>query len=960
MQPNPQGPQLRRNIDEFYAWRLNHLKGDEKGEAQIFLDRLFRAFGHAGIKEAGATLEERIKKNDVKGTAFADLMWKPRCLVEMKKSGSDLKRHYRQAFDYWVNAVPNRPRYVVLCNFDEFWVYDFDSQMDAPVEQVSLDQLASRWESLAFLLPEEKKPSFGNDLVAVTREAAAAVAGVFGEMHQRGVRREVAQRFVLQSVMAMFAEDIGLLPAHFFTAALDDSLATKKPTDTAYDLLFNLFREMNTAGFTAGGRYRGTPYFNGGLFADINPFDISKDELQRLRQAANTDWSAVRPEIFGTLFEQSMDKDERHASGAHFTSQADIAKVVGPTIVTPWRERIAEARTRGSGGIEAMNKVLADMFTFRVLDPACGSGNFLYVAYREMRRLEHEALIAVSEMRRNPVLALQGTLSYVTPDHFFGIDVNPFAVELAKVTMMLAKKLSADELGDDRHVLPLDNLSDTIRATDALFSPWPKADAIIGNPPFLGRRFMVGELGADYCHKLAERHPNVSGVSDFVTYWFPLAHDRLPSGGRAGFVATNSIRQVHSRKASLDYIVDNGGVIYDAVSTQPWAGDAKVFVSIVNWIKDADVTPKVLWLNDGDLRLEVDTIPTSLSPTVDVRGAQPLLANQRPQRCFQGQTPGVTRGDGFVIGEAQAVKLGLDSGHIHPFLGGDELLWKSAVDRYVIDVAIDDVMSANADIPAIMKYLRASVLPKREEAASKESARNAKILNENPKAKVNKHHANFLARWWKLAYRREDLLREISTRKRYIATSRVASLNRLAVFEFVDSAIHPGDALTVFAMDDDYSLGVLSSSVHHDWTRARCSTFKGDPRYTSTTVFDSFPWPQSPSVETVKAVAEVSAEIVSRRAAMVARGVMLGDQYDSLRTPGKNWLRDLHEELDRLVLQAYGFSSQESSLAQILAINQDLASNTVGVREPGGHHWRESQVSEHRLLPPEALRRLDS
>jgi hypothetical protein len=148
-------------LRQFVDWCATHIGGDEKGEAQIFLDQLFRAFGHAGVKEAGASFEDRVKKED-KGTAFADLVWKPVVLIEMKKRGTDLSRHYRQAFDYWTRLVPGRPRYVVLCNFDELWVYDFETQMDSPVDVVALADLPDRYGPLAFLFPEDVKPVFGN------------------------------------------------------------------------------------------------------------------------------------------------------------------------------------------------------------------------------------------------------------------------------------------------------------------------------------------------------------------------------------------------------------------------------------------------------------------------------------------------------------------------------------------------------------------------------------------------------------------------------------------------------------------------------------------------------------------------------------------------------------------------------------------------------------------------------
>ena len=216
--------ELRARLESFVAFRQDSLRGDEKGEAQVFLDRLFQAFGHGGVFEAGGTLEERIARRSNGGTAFADLVWKPRLLVEMKKAGRDLSRDYRQAFEYWIDAVPDRPKFVVLCNFDEFWIYDLWQQLDEPIDRVELTELPRRWEALAFLLPDEEEPVFQNDLVAVTRGSAAHMSAVFNALVSRGVPRDQAQRFILQALMALFAEDIALLPRHYFTTGLEDCL----------------------------------------------------------------------------------------------------------------------------------------------------------------------------------------------------------------------------------------------------------------------------------------------------------------------------------------------------------------------------------------------------------------------------------------------------------------------------------------------------------------------------------------------------------------------------------------------------------------------------------------------------------------------------------------------------------------------------------------------------------------
>jgi len=913
--PAPRNPStVERNValEQLVQYRQQFLSGDEKGEAQVFLDRLFQALGWGGVREAGATLEYRVA-NDQGGTSFADLMWKPRVLLEMKRTRADLSRHFRQAFDYWVRAVPDRPRYVVLCNFDEFWIYDFENQVDEPVDRVRLEELPRRWEALAFLLPQPATPSFGNDLVAVTRDAAADVAEVFVSMRERGVPTEIAQRYVLQCVMGMFAEDIGLLPSHMFTAAVEDAHTGA----AAFDLIGGLFREMNTPGLTAGGRYARVPYFNGGLFEHVHPQELTLGELGLLRAAAGrNDWSDVRPEIFGTLFEGSMDAGERHARGAHFTSQADIARIVGPVIIRPWRARIESARS-----IADLRKVLHDMSQFRVLDPACGSGNFLYVAYREMRRLERDAIEAIRDRRASAGIAAQQELSYVSPEQFHGIDNNRFAVEVAKVTMQLGKKLAADELHEVGSILPLDNLDSTIVAADALFSPWPRAHAIIGNPPYLGRRRMIEELGADYCARLDEQF-GPKGVADFVTYWFPKAHDHLPEGGRAGFVATNSVRQGDGRRASLDYVVDHGGVIFDAVSSMPWSGDAVVHVSIVNWQKGG--TPpgtRTLWLARDSTPLELPEISSALSPQLDLRLARPLWSSR--DVVFQGQTLGVT--SAFAVKGAQARNLVRDEPEaaavIHPSLGGRELLHRTVTDSFVIDIPERDLDFVSRQYPRLIAKLRETALVDRLVKADKERAANAAIRQRNPDASLKWPRAAAVDIWWTLWRRRPEMLAALDGLSRYIALTRTTSFDRGPVFTFVHPTFRPTDSVVAFPFADDYSFGVLQSSLSIAWYRERCTTLKVDPNYTTTTVGDTFPWPQKPATAAVDRVTTAAVVIVEHRAAAFRLGQSLASQYDTLRHPGRSALRTLHDELDAAVMAAYGFEPELDALTQLLELN---------------------------------------
>lgn len=895
------------------------LDGDEKGESQVFCDRLFQAFGHKGYKEAGATLEYRIKKQSSKGTSFADLIWKPRLLLEMKKRGEKLQLHYRQAWDYWVNAVPNRPRYVVLCNFDEFWIYDFDRQLDEPVDKLRIDELPLRHTALNFLFPKEMRPIFGNDREDVSRKAANQMAELFKlltKMRSKGpVPREQAQRLILQLVIAMFAEDIDLLPAGTITSLVRDC---RESGQSSYDMLGGLFRQMNDPNPARGGRFQGVPYFNGGLFAEIQPVELNEYELQLVGDenegAASKNWAKVNPAIFGTLFQRSMDAKEQHQHGRHFTSETDILRIVSPTIARPWEKRIDAARS-----LSELVKLREELATFRVLDPACGSGNFLYVAYREVARLDIRLMLRLKEMvSAREFLKQARTVSAISPKQFFGIDNDMFGVELAKVTLMLAKKLAHDEavrdLFDDDgeyekgvhelaldgdESLPLDNLDDNVRLGDAMFDAWPECDAIVGNPPYQSKNKLQEELGPAYLDRLRETHPAIDGRADFCVYWFRLAHDHLKPGQRAGLVGTNTIRQNYSRMGGLDYIVDTGGEIVEAVSSMIWPGEAVVHVSIVNWIKGAETGARRLYIQEGNIldqgwrHDDIDRIPSSLSFSLDVTKAKSLSVNAHGG-CYQGQT----HGHKAFLRKSEEARMLIKTEPAYaavfkPFLTSDDLVggMGSKPSRYVTDFSGLDVLEAR-NYPKLFKQVEQLVLPDREKAAAKETERNKDLVASNPKAKGNRHHANFLKNWWQMSYPRADMMEAVSTLPRYIVCGQVT---KRPIFEVISSEISPNAALTVFSHADDYTFGILQSSIHWIWFQERCSTIKSDPRYTSNTVFDSFPWPQAPSLAAVKAVAAAAVALRAKRRELCEKHhISLRKLYASMETPGSHPLKRRH------------------------------------------------------------------
>ncbi|MBE9201017.1 MULTISPECIES: DNA methyltransferase [unclassified Nodularia (in: cyanobacteria)] len=872
------------SLNKFVSFCQQHIKGQERKEAQTFLDRFFRAFGHEGALEAGASYEEAIKKSSKTGkTGFADLVWKPRVLIEMKKRGEELSKHYSQAFDYWTRLVPDRPRYVLLCNFDEFWIFDFDIQLDTPVDKISLEQLPERAGAFAFMEFGNKTPIFNNNQVEVTERAARRMGELLLELEKRGIEKLTAQRFILQCVLAMFAEDRQLLPRDMFISCVQDCMAGA----SSYDVLGGLFREMNLLGKTPAGRYQGVDYFNGGLFSQIQAIDLTREELNFLDVSAKENWSQVRPAIFGNLFEGTVDKKERHAKGIHYTSEADIMKIVRPTISRYWEDRIDAA-----GSIKALSQLQLELQSYRVLDPACGSGNFLYIAYQELKRIE--TLLLEKLQQRGKSKDKQMLMGLVTPLQFYGMDTNPFAVELARVTLMIARKIAIDNLQLTEPALPLDSLDKNIVCQDALFSEWPKANAIIGNPPFLGGKHMRIALGDEYIDKVFQRFPDVKDSIDFCAYWFRLAHEHIDEKGRVGLVATNSISQGKSRVATLDYITQNNGYIHEAVSTQPWSGEAKVHVSIVNWCR---VKPEKYYL-DNQI---VSQINSALKSSIDVYQAVRLKANLN--KCFQGVIP---VGEGFIVTEQQVsdwIKADSHNEEVLKLFSMGANLAKNPhgkPERWIIDFNDKSIEDAS-DYKLPFEHIKKTVKPQRDN---------------NRDAKARQY-------WWKFLRHRPEMRTAIYSLSFYLNVPRVS---KWAIFIPAPLNWLPGDKSVVIATDDFYILGILSSNIHRTWMHAQKSTLKADIAYTHNTCFETFPFPQTPDAKLVQQIRAKAEELHQYRTQqMESKQWGITTLYNKFFNEPSSQLYKLHEQLDKLVMQAYNFKIKDDILEKLLTLNKELA-----------------------------------
>jgi SAM-dependent methyltransferase len=891
-------------LSEFVNYRLQYITGRERSQAQVFLDRFFQAFGHQGALQAGAEYEVAIQKGSEKGkTGFADLVWKPRVLIEMKKQGEDLGKHYRQAFNYWTRIVPNRPRYVMLCNFDEFWIYDFDNQIDEPVDKIAIDKLPDRVSAFGFMGLEEKLPVFNNNQVEVTKETARKMGELCEILKQRGQKEGfdtlAAQRLVLQCVLAMFAEDRRLLPQDMFISCIQDCLGGK----SSYDVLGGLFQEMNRPGITPAGKYKGVDYFNGGLFATIHPIELTKEELNYLDAAARENWQQVRPAIFGNIFEGTANQKERHAYGMHFTSEADIMKIVKPTISNYWEAKIDAANT-----IAELNSLQLELQNYRVLDPACGSGNFLYIAYQELKEIEKLLLDKISSRRRSETGKQQMQMGLVTTLQFYGMDINPFAVELAKVTLTIAKKIAIDKLNLIEKELPLDTLDNNIVCQDALFNPWVKADAIIGNPPFLGSKHMRLNLGDEYIDRIFQQFPDFRDV-DFCSYWFRLAHDNIDEVGRVGLVGTNSISQGKSRKATLDYLTNKNGHIHEAISTQPWSGEAKVHVSIVNWSKQQ---PDRYFLDDKP----VCFINSSLQTYTHVSGAKTLQANLN--KCFQGVIP---VGKDFIVTEKQVMewiaKNSKDREVLKLFSMGANLAKNpnGKPDRWIIDFNNLNLEDAS-DYQLPFEYVKNNVKPERDK-------------NRRNVTKIN---------WWKYGEKRPAMRTAIAPLSYYFTVPRVS---KWAIFIPAPHNWLPGDKSVVVASEDYYILGILTSKVHRVWMEAQKSTLKADIAYTHKTCFETFPFPQTPSKKIVQQIRNKAIKLHEMRSQQMAKKQWgITKLYNEYFHEPASKLYQLHQQLDNLVMEAYGFKAEDDILAKLLALNlelgdkEQLGEKVIGAESP--------------------------
>jgi methylase of polypeptide subunit release factors len=765
---------------------------------------------------------------------WADV-WKRGCFAwEYKAPGRDLAAALRQLMTYALALdnpplliVSDRQRIEIHTHFtgapSECHVFELDDLLDAQTRQ------RLRW---AWVEPERFRPA--RTTQDVTASAAARFAELARRLTARGHDPQVVAHFLIQCLFCLFAEDVGLLPARLFQRILDKSAAAP---DKLQPRLGELFTAMRSGGDFL---LEDIAWFNGGLFETIAPLPLNAEDAAILGEAARMDWSQIEPSIFGTLFERGLDPAKRSQMGAHYTDPATIGKLIDPLIVEPLSREWAAARAvieremaryaaggRGShtarqAAQAAFLGYLERLKSFRVLDPACGSGNFLYLALRALKDMEHRANLDAEALGLERQLGIE-----TNPANVLGIELNPYAAELARVTVWIGEIQWMLKHGYAIRRDPILARLEHIECRDALLNPdggeaeWPEADVIIGNPPFLGDKKMRAELGDAYTERLREIYAGrVPGGADLVTYWFEKARAAIESSAsqRAGLVATNSIRGGANRRV-LDRIVE-ALPIFEAWSDEPWFNDgAAVRVSLVCFGR-----------HEGPARLdgrEVAAIHADLTAAqgeeagLDLTRAAPLAENKGA--AFQGP---VLVGPFEVEGEVARAWLAAPNPHgrpnsdvLRPLTNGKDITARSR-GLWVVDFAARSEADASLyELP--FEYVRQHVKPVRD----------------------NNRDASRRSRWWLHGRLGTDWRAATASLPRYIATTRVA---KHRTFVWFPSICWPSDAVVGIARADDATFGILHSRFHELWSLRLC-TWLGvgnDPRYTPTTTFETFPFPE--------------------------------------------------------------------------------------------------------------------
>ena len=943
--------------DAFIAkWRASELK--ERSAAQEHFIDLCRLLGEPTPAEADPTGErycfERGARKDAGGDGWADV-WKRHCFAwEYKGRHANLDAAFDQLRQYAL-ALENPPL-LIVSDMVRFRLRTNWTNSVSETHEFALDDLADaavrdklKW---AMSDPDRLRP--GESRQALTERAAAAFASLAQELRERGHEPQAVAHFVNRLVFCMFAEDVGLLPDRIFTRMLEQARLRPGEFTHMARALFGAMAEGGLVGFEP------VAWFDGGLFDDDAALPLERPEIETALAAAALDWSEIDPSILGMLFERGLDPDKRSQLGAHYTDRDKILRIVEPVVtrrlLAEWESAKAEiaaaleraetarspaAQTRQRARAErSLREFLRRLRGFTVLDPACGSGNFLYLALHALKDMEHRVQLEAEAM------GLQRAFPAVGPANVKGIEVSAYAAELARVSVWIGEIQWMRRNGFSESRDPILKPLETIECRDALLTPegreseWPRADVVIGNPPFLGGKLLNAHLGEDYVSSLFKVYEGrVPAEADLVCYWFVKAGEQLRRGRakRAGLVSTNSIRGGANRRALHRAIRERP--IFEAWSDEPWVIDgAAVRVSLVCFSRQEEAPGQERRLDGRPVdEIHADLTASRGGAGIDLTGARRLHRNAGV--AFMGDT----KGGPFDVRGGQARDWLREpvnpngrpnSDVLRPWMNGMDVARRPG-DKWIVDFGWSMVREEAALYDAPYRHAREHVHPMRQ----------------------RNRRESYRTGWWRHVEPRQGMRRALEGLSRYIATPR---LTKHRLFVWLDAGICPDSQLIVIVREDDATFGILHSRFHEAWSLRLGTSLGETPRYTPTTTFETFPfpeglWPDVPAADCAghphaAAIAEAARRLVElrdrwlnppewvewvdepipgypkrpvprdRAAAKKLKARTLTNLYNTR----PQWLADAHADLDAAVAAAYGWPSdmgEDDVLRELLALN---------------------------------------
>lgn len=848
----------------------------EHAESQSFWNDFFNIFGIS--RKRVASFEEPVKKlGDKRGRI--DLFWKGTLLVEHKSKGKDLDKAYTQALDYFPGLKEAElPKYILISDFDIFKLYDLEEDK---TYEFTLNELYKNVNLFGFIAGYTKHKVVAEDPINI--EAALLMGKLHDELKQTGYDGHALEHFLVRLLFLLFAEDTAIFDKRTFTEFIENK--TNEDGSDIGSRFTELFQVLNTSFEkrlkNLDESLASFPYVNGKLFAEFLPIPSFDSKMRNaLLECCNLDWSRISPAIFGSLFQSIMDKEHRRNLGAHYTSEANILKLIRPLFLDELYERFEKVK-KNKAKLQEFHKELS---TLNFLDPACGSGNFLIIAYRELRVLELEIL---KILHTESVLDIS-SIVWCDVDQFHGIEIEEFPAQIATVAMWLIdhqmNMMISEYFGQYFVRLPLKKSANIINA-NSLQMPWEdvissdKLTYILGNPPFIGERYQSKEQRLDL-----ENLFNSKVKLDYVTAWYLKAAQYIQNTKiKVAFVSTNSIVQGEQIGILWKPLFENYNLkIHFAHQTFNWSNEAKsnaaVFVVIIGFASFDTVNKRIFEyenIKSDAHEKQAKNINPYLVDANDFfieKRSKPLCDVSKMQTGSRANDQGKLL---FTEDEKNEFiqKEPLSQKYFRQVMGAKEFI--NNIPRFAL--WLEDVN------PAELRQMK-FVLQIIEDIK--------KIREKNP-----------------------HLFGSIRNVKNdYLFIPQMSSQRREYIpIGFLSKDIIPLDPHFVIDNATLYDFGLLTSKLHMVWVDYVCGRLKSDYRYSNSIVYNNYPFPKNVSEKQKSTVEEKAQNILDIRASF--SDCSLADLYDPLAMPPN--LKKAHQELDKAVDSCYGTKSFKTDKERI-------------------------------------------